>query len=283
MGFVVLAIGALMSIVGAYEIYYGNSVIAVERGWSAFIGGSVLLSGGVVTAAIGVAVHVLLGLRRMLPAAVPAPVNMHPGDPASAVLADMPAVPPRTEPDMSALVAAPRLDPVPALGSARTDLVALDPQPPHADAHVALPDEATVDAAHTDVVEHKHEPVEPVENEPEPYDVRHEPIARDAVEPHDTVVEAHAAAEPHPSHEPPAHETRSAQPEHEGTPRRETAAAEGLATVAAREAPASPVIGRYESEGTSYVMYADGSIDAQSNAGVYRFASMAELKRFIEG
>ena len=48
-------------------------------------------------------------------------------------------------------------------------------------------------------------------------------------------------------------------------------------------APTSPVIGRYDAEGTSYVMYADGSIEAQSEAGVYRFASMAELKAFIEG
>ncbi len=45
----------------------------------------------------------------------------------------------------------------------------------------------------------------------------------------------------------------------------------------------SPVIGRYESDDTSYVMYADGSIEAQSSAGVYRFSSMAELKAFIEG
>lgn len=43
------------------------------------------------------------------------------------------------------------------------------------------------------------------------------------------------------------------------------------------------VIGRYDSEGTSYVMYSDGSIEAQSEAGIYRFGSMAELKAFIEG
>ncbi len=47
--------------------------------------------------------------------------------------------------------------------------------------------------------------------------------------------------------------------------------------------PSSPVIGRYEADGTSYTMYADGAIEAQSSAGVYRFASMAELKAFIEG
>jgi hypothetical protein len=44
----------------------------------------------------------------------------------------------------------------------------------------------------------------------------------------------------------------------------------------------SAVIGRYEADGTSYVMYADGSIEAQSEAGIYRFNSMSELKEFIE-
>jgi len=42
------------------------------------------------------------------------------------------------------------------------------------------------------------------------------------------------------------------------------------------------IVGRYESEGTSYVMYADGSIDAQSERGVFHFNSMADLKAFIE-
>ena len=46
--------------------------------------------------------------------------------------------------------------------------------------------------------------------------------------------------------------------------------------------PTSAVIGRYEADGTSYVMYADGSIEAHSDAGTYRFASMTELKAFIE-
>ena len=51
----------------------------------------------------------------------------------------------------------------------------------------------------------------------------------------------------------------------------------------ALDEPTSAVIGHYEADGTSYTMYADGSIDAQSDAGLYRFASMAELKAFIEG
>jgi hypothetical protein len=42
------------------------------------------------------------------------------------------------------------------------------------------------------------------------------------------------------------------------------------------------IVGRYESEGTSYVMYADGSIEARSERGVFHFRSMAELKAFME-
>jgi hypothetical protein len=43
------------------------------------------------------------------------------------------------------------------------------------------------------------------------------------------------------------------------------------------------VIGNYEAHGAHYTMYADGSIEAETQHGVYRFASIEELKRFIEG
>lgn len=49
---------------------------------------------------------------------------------------------------------------------------------------------------------------------------------------------------------------------------------------AAAEEPA--VIGRYEAEGTTYIMFADGSIEAQSERGVARFKSMADLKAYFE-
>ncbi|VTZ50237.1 conserved hypothetical protein [Methylocella tundrae] len=42
------------------------------------------------------------------------------------------------------------------------------------------------------------------------------------------------------------------------------------------------VIGRYESEGTTYVMFADGSIEARSERGAFHFTSMAELKVFMD-
>ncbi len=56
---------------------------------------------------------------------------------------------------------------------------------------------------------------------------------------------------------------------------------------ATEPAPASEVrpevIGHYEAHGAHYIMYADGSIDAQTAHGVYRFGSMEELKSFIQG
>ncbi|WP_395665785.1 hypothetical protein [Methylocella sp.] len=60
-------------------------------------------------------------------------------------------------------------------------------------------------------------------------------------------------------------------------------AAAPAAALASPEAAGDPMIlGRHESEGTSYVMYADGSIEATSGRGVFRFGSMAELKAFME-
>ncbi|MCI0598350.1 MAG: hypothetical protein L0Y50_01580 [Beijerinckiaceae bacterium] len=42
------------------------------------------------------------------------------------------------------------------------------------------------------------------------------------------------------------------------------------------------IVGRYESEGTSYVMYADGSIEARTEHAVFHFKSMAELKNYMD-
>ncbi len=90
-------------------------------------------------------------------------------------------------------------------------------------------------------------------------------------------------------HKPPAPVPPIAQPEVQPATSGATIEAEPLPAAAPHApAPAAPatesaVIGRYESEGTSYIMFADGSIEAQSDAGIYRFRSMAELKAYIEG
>ena len=42
------------------------------------------------------------------------------------------------------------------------------------------------------------------------------------------------------------------------------------------------MVRRYESGGVSYELYADGSIEAQTESGKYHFSSLADLKTFIE-
>jgi hypothetical protein len=47
--------------------------------------------------------------------------------------------------------------------------------------------------------------------------------------------------------------------------------------------PSTPaILGQYEASGARYTMYVDGTIDAETPHGVYRFESMEELKRFLE-
>ena len=42
------------------------------------------------------------------------------------------------------------------------------------------------------------------------------------------------------------------------------------------------VVGRYESGGASYVLFSDGTIEVETEIGTHRFASMEELKTYID-
>jgi hypothetical protein len=42
------------------------------------------------------------------------------------------------------------------------------------------------------------------------------------------------------------------------------------------------IVGQYQSEGTSYIMYSDGSIEARTEHAVFHFKSMTELKAFMD-
>jgi hypothetical protein len=50
--------------------------------------------------------------------------------------------------------------------------------------------------------------------------------------------------------------------------------------IEASQAP-SPLIGRYSSSGTNYMIFADGSIEAETQEGAFRFASMGDYKQFL--
>ena len=50
----------------------------------------------------------------------------------------------------------------------------------------------------------------------------------------------------------------------------------------ALETPDPPsLIGRYSAGGANYMIFSDGSIEAETKEGLFKFASMAEFKRFV--
>lgn len=66
-GWGVIVCGVLLACGGLYAMAAGWEYVQLERGWSQFIAGSVALSGGVVTVAIGRLIRVLLGYERFTP------------------------------------------------------------------------------------------------------------------------------------------------------------------------------------------------------------------------
>ena len=303
---IVLVVGLAMAVAGVYEMFAGYSDILSERGWSAFIAGAVLLSGGVVTMALGMAVRAVDRLRAAIfldPLAV-RDATAHAEE--RMLGSSAAATPVMTQVEQADLFHEPTFEQAPTapvLAAAPIEHAlahesypaAEAPPPPHVEPEPQPepPKLAEAEPRHDDWLDHSFSELE------REMAARHGP-AETAAAPHLEQVAAvaelepatttePAAVEPHPLHEPhPVHEPHFVDEDlpvgvaaHDRAA--PVAAPADQATVSAREAPAtSAVIGRYESEGTSYVMYADGSIDAQSEAGVYRFASMAELKSFIE-
>jgi hypothetical protein len=337
MPYLVLALGAFLSIGGALSIFHGAGIVEVERGWTGVIAGATALTGGIMTIALGLILKALLELRPMLAnrlavAAPPSDVTVaHDFDSRTA---DPSIAPPVGEPtslmtaelesDMLAAILAPsetaseaeRPFGAPAERPKARSLPIAETFAPAPHDHDATPYDSAAAARSPDpeVVEppapepepvaeksrfkinfNKRQPPASLPPEPKPVEEPEEPAMDDwldrafsaldkepplaptspsrhpdegelvtaehAMAHAEPAPAAVAEAEPEPTH--PFHEPEPAQ--HEPPP------------------PAtSAVIGRYEADGTSYIMYADGSIEAQSDAGVYRFNSMTELKTFIE-
>jgi hypothetical protein len=66
MSYLVLALGAFLSLCGALAVYAGYGIIQVERGWASVIAGSMAFSCGVVTLALGLILHRLSSLHALL-------------------------------------------------------------------------------------------------------------------------------------------------------------------------------------------------------------------------
>jgi hypothetical protein len=66
MSYLVLALGAFLSLCGAFAIYAGYGIIQVERGWASVIAGSMAFSCGIVTLALGLILHRLSSMHASL-------------------------------------------------------------------------------------------------------------------------------------------------------------------------------------------------------------------------
>ena len=128
----VLIAGLALAAFGAMWIWTGLDIVQVERGWSAVIAGAAMLAGGVVTAAIGVAILRLNEIARLLATtrtAVAAPVAV-PELVAPASIAVAPAITPPAEPALAM--------PVPKASEMHDEDGPLPVMPP---SHVGLPGE----------------------------------------------------------------------------------------------------------------------------------------------
>ncbi len=99
-GWGVMAAGLLLAGGGIYAMWTGWDMILLERGWSLFISGSMALSGGVVTMALG---RVIAHIARLAPVEpLPAAANASPEAPQPAPEAapspDLPAPPVEAQP-----------------------------------------------------------------------------------------------------------------------------------------------------------------------------------------
>lgn len=348
MAYVLVAAGALMSVLGLYGIVTGARIVQVEAGWTSVIAGSMLFVGGVLTVALGFVLRALVQLKAALrqpvtpvveppaapPAVLPAPVfGDEPPTMPEQSKADQPTGEAPAVPDISPKIHPLRKAKVPTseapLATAGDLAPAVVPhplrpaEPPSSEPAEQAPAMAQEDAlyseqhhtlddpepANLDPIESAHPaddykletpsspahdlPASQTGTTPVPAQSSAEPVEADWLDrafanldeelpvqerAHEPVTSQHAAkdnpvsvesqdvgpalVEPEPAH---AAAEASPQPAPTDTP-----------------APTSAVIGRYEADGTSYVMYADGSIEAHSEAGTYRFASMTELKAFIE-
>ena len=345
MALIMLAIGGLLALVGVYAIASGFPVIEVERGWSMVISGAVLLSGGLIVAALGIVVRTINGLKVGFPAAASVAPLVAPLAPHDEPMLAPPVAAPRApvfqptaanERVPAFAVAAPAAAAVLAAGAGYAASLhepaphAAEPEPHHEpkpEAHNLIEP-----IGHVPVAEHEaavqepasqepafrepafrepavQEPASQVPPPPEPFgqawhehdfsafdlDAPHETASVHAPEPAPELPAAPHITEPlfaedpateHPEIE--HHEPAAREPEPVAAHVPEPVPEAEPVAEAPSTAPETPpgglsVIGRYDSDGTSYVMYSDGSIEAQSDAGVFRFNSMAELKAFIEG
>lgn len=94
------------------------------------------------------------------------------------------------------------------------------------------------------------------------------------------------AADPEPADEPAFEAAQDAEPVDAAAPHPDMPATPDPVPDAVAEATADPlqpvVVGRYNAGAAAYVMYSNGMIEVETEQGTHQFASMQDLKAFIE-
>lgn len=299
---VALTVLALLMLIGGLAaMVQGIPFIRLEVGWTMVIAGTVGASAGAVLLGITAAVARLGRIERALDGRAPAarsvadlapagtgaaPVRASRSEPVlSPVLPPIPfpAAPPAPEPRPAeptglgggAALAAGAA--VAAAGLAASELRLSraedadlpterhDAPPPEPPQHAPIAqDSMTQESVTQDFPAHGPIAQEVVPPEPAPHETAaHEPVPPPAEEPR--LEPAQEVAPPPPALEPVAEAPAPPEPPHEDRP---------------EEPPGKTVIGTYDSGGNTYTMYADGTIDADTPAGRFHFASIEELKVF---
>lgn len=339
MGWIIIAIGAVCAAFGGWVAYSGFEIVQVERGWSAVIAGTTLMSAGIITLGVGLMTLKLTSLAKRLRFSVlqaeGAKPWVKPVNPVveSPIDVAAPASTHKTDAEVPLAVNAPVEAEVPVVEEpvARTHAPVIAAGAVAAVAGVALAAEEGLFSAPEHKPEAvKHEPITLATNRFEAELAKlNQPVAVKTPEQPQAVLESIKpleAAAPAPEvpetpawlvpskpeapdtaslssmdqqlnelHSHAAHDLDEAEvttpdpAEHlDAAGRYDSAAAESFSDLVAEpQELAEPVtlpivVGRYEAAGTNYAMYSDGSVEAENEHGIFRFASMAELRTFIE-
>ena len=212
MAWLVSLLGAALALAGALSLANGISYIRLDWGQTETVAGTVALSAGIVTFALGAVLFALRDLPRRL-AARPSGVGME------------------------------------ALSWGEDDAPAPRPLLNRVTARLANVGLSKTQPTEPSLIPAAADPG-PVESRPPPVESRPAPAQRPAAPVVASAPPARPAAPPPPPEPDPV------------------------------DAPT--VVGRYEANGASYVLFSDGTIEVETESGTHRFASMADLKDHIE-
>lgn len=256
MRWLIFALGVALALGGAASIASGVPYIRMESGWTEVIAGTTALSAGIMTVALGA---ILSALRRLEPRFAESKASATPAMSEFATAEPMPAVATDLLGDGSDVAGHEPDAPVPSLGE--PDITPIPASRPPAERmwyrpSVGLPGDERAEPS---------VPVEPSRTTDRSSGVG--PVARRDRDARRASLTRGDAADRVPSLIP--------------SPRPPVAPEVNAGPVSTiLEVPT--VVGRYESGGASYVLFSDGTIEVETEIGTHRFASMEELKTYID-